>query len=110
MRGRIDPLSLQEHGMRKHPLLSFFILTFTITWGLGACYALFPDRLVALFGPISNTNPLFYLAVYAPSLSAVIVTAYVDGIPGLRELLSRLVRWRVCQRAPKIGHLEAPSK
>jgi membrane protease YdiL (CAAX protease family) len=81
--------------MRKRPLLSFFVLTFAITWGLGACYALFPDRLVAWFGPISNTNPLFYAAVYAPSLSAVIVTAYADGISGLRVLLGRLVRWRV---------------
>src|SRR5262245_49328835 len=81
--------------MRKRPLLSFFVLTFAITWGLGACFALFPDRLVALFGPISNTNPLFYVAVYAPSLSALIVTAYADGIGGLRQLLSRLLRWRV---------------
>jgi len=81
--------------MRNRPLLSFFALTFAITWGIGACYALFSDRLVVLFGPISHTNPLFYLAVYAPSFSALVVTAYVDGIPGLRELLSRLFRWRV---------------
>jgi len=81
--------------MRKHPLLSFFVLTFTITWGIGACYVLFPDRLVALFGPISHSNPLFYLAVYAPSFSGLVVTAYADGIPGLGALLSRLLRWRV---------------
>jgi membrane protease YdiL (CAAX protease family) len=81
--------------MRKRPLLSFFLLTFGITWGLGACYALFPDPLIAVFGPISNTNPLFYLAVYAPSLSALVVTAYSDGAGGLRELLSRLLQWRV---------------
>ena len=81
--------------MTKCPLLSFFVLTFAITWGLGACYALFPNQLVALFGPISNTNVLFYLAVYAPSLAALIVTAYTKGIPGLRQLLSQLLRWRV---------------
>jgi membrane protease YdiL (CAAX protease family) len=81
--------------MSKRPLLSFFVLTFAITWGLGACYALFPDRLVAWFGPISSANPLFYVAVYAPSLSALVVTAYVGGIGGLRELLSRVFRWRV---------------
>jgi membrane protease YdiL (CAAX protease family) len=56
---------------------------------------LFPDRLVALFGPISNTNPLFYLAVYAPSISAIVVTAWTAGGAGLRDLLSRLFRWRV---------------
>jgi membrane protease YdiL (CAAX protease family) len=95
--------------MRKRPLLLFFVLTFAITWGLGACYAMFPDRLVALFGPISNANPLFYVAVYAPSLSALIVTAYVDGIPGLRELLSRLLRWRVGLQWYLIVFLGMPS-
>jgi uncharacterized protein len=80
--------------MKKRPLLSFFILTFAITWGLGACYALFPKPLAALFGPISNANPLFYVAVYAPSLSALLVTVYANGPRGLRELLGRLLRWR----------------
>jgi membrane protease YdiL (CAAX protease family) len=81
--------------MKNRRLLSFFILTFAISWGIGALYALFPDRLVAVFGPISNSNPLFYVAVYAPSLSALVVTAYADGIAGLRDLLRRLFRWRV---------------
>jgi membrane protease YdiL (CAAX protease family) len=81
--------------MRKHPLLAFFLLTFSITWGIGACFALFPERLVALFGEMSVANPLFLIAVFAPSLSALIVTAITDGTAGLRDLLSRLVRWRV---------------
>jgi uncharacterized protein len=51
--------------------------------------------LEAVFGKISGANPLFYVAVYAPSLSALIVTAYTGGVSGLRELLSRLLRWRV---------------
>jgi membrane protease YdiL (CAAX protease family) len=81
--------------MRSRPLIAFFVLTFVITWGLGACYALFPTQLEALFGKISAANPLFYVAVYAPSLSALIVTAYTSGVSGLGELLSRLLRWRV---------------
>jgi uncharacterized protein len=81
--------------MRSRPLVVFFVLTFAITWGLGACYALFPVRFEALFGEISNTNPLFLVAVYAPSVSALIVTGYTRGVSGLRELLSRLLRWRV---------------
>src|SRR5260370_34724501 len=81
--------------MRSRPLVAFFVLTFAITWGLGACYMLFPARFEALFGEISNTNPLFLVAVYAPSVSALIVTGYTRGVSGLRELLSRLLRWRV---------------
>jgi membrane protease YdiL (CAAX protease family) len=95
--------------VRKRPLLSFFALTFGITWGLGACYMLFPDQLVALFGPISNTNPLFYLAVYAPSFSALVITACTSGGPGLRDLLRRLFRWRVGLRWYLIVFLGMPS-
>src|SRR5947209_5661348 len=81
--------------MRSRPLVAFFVLTFAITWGLGACFALFPAQLEAVFGKISNTNPLFFVAVYSPSISALIVTAYTRGVSGLRELLGRLLRWRV---------------
>jgi membrane protease YdiL (CAAX protease family) len=81
--------------MKKHPLLAFFLLTFLITWGLGACFALFPDQLTALFGKISPSNPLFLIAVYAPSFSALVVTGVTCGAAGVRDLLSRLFRWRV---------------
>src|SRR5271163_4116236 len=81
--------------MRRHPLLAFFLLTFAITWGIGACLVLFHGWLVALFGEMSTAHPLFLIAVYAPSVSALVVTAVTEGRAGVRDLLSRLVRWRV---------------
>jgi membrane protease YdiL (CAAX protease family) len=81
--------------MRRHPLLAYFLLTYSITWGLAACLALFPERLAALFGEISLSNPLVLIAVYAPSLSALAVTGITGGAAGIRDLLSRLLRWRV---------------
>jgi membrane protease YdiL (CAAX protease family) len=81
--------------LKRHSLLAFFLLTFSITWGLGACFALFPNRLVAWFGEVSVANPLFLVAVYAPSLSALLVTALTRGAPGLWDLLRRLLHWRV---------------
>jgi membrane protease YdiL (CAAX protease family) len=95
--------------MKNRPVLLFFILTFAITWGIGALYACFPDRVVALFGPISNTSPLFYVAVYAPSLSGLFVTAYADGRPGLRDLLRRLFHWRVGIRWYLVVFLGVPA-
>lgn len=80
--------------MKRHPLLWFFALAFGLTWGLGACFALFPAQLIAVFGKVSVTNPLFMLAVYAPSISAIIVTGLVDGTPGIAKLLGRFLRWR----------------
>jgi membrane protease YdiL (CAAX protease family) len=81
-------------AMKQRPLLSFFVLTFGITWGLGACFGLFPNQMKALFGPVSISNPLFILAVYAPSISAIIMTGLLDGPAGIRRLLARLVQWR----------------
>jgi membrane protease YdiL (CAAX protease family) len=81
--------------MKRHPLLAFFALTFGLTWGLGACFALFPAQLTAVFGKVSVTNPLFILAVYAPSISAIVVTGLIDGRAGVTRLLGGFLRWRI---------------
>jgi membrane protease YdiL (CAAX protease family) len=81
--------------MKRHPLLAFFVLTFGLTWGLGACFALFPAQLTAVFGKVSVTNPLFIVAVYAPGISAIIVSDRIDGPAGVRRLLGGLLRWRI---------------
>ncbi len=80
--------------MKQRPLLGFFGLTFGLTWGLGACFARFPNQLMAVFGNASISNPLFILAVYAPSISAIIMTCLLDGAAGIRRLIARLVQWR----------------
>jgi membrane protease YdiL (CAAX protease family) len=41
------------------------------------------------------TNPLFMLAVYAPGISAIVVTSSIDGAAGVRRLLGALLRWRI---------------
>jgi membrane protease YdiL (CAAX protease family) len=81
--------------MKRRPLLAFFALTFGLTWGLGACFALFPAQLTAVFGKLSVANPLFILAVYAPGISAIVVTASIDGAAGTRRLLGGFLRWRI---------------
>ena len=81
--------------MKRHPLLTFFALTFALTWGLGACFAMFPTQLTAIFGKVSIANPLFILAVYAPGISAVIVSGLIEGPAGIRRLLRGLLRWRI---------------
>jgi uncharacterized protein len=81
--------------MKRHPLLAFFVLTFGLTWGLGACFALFSAQLTAVFGKVSVTNPLFIVAVYAPGISAIIVSGRIEGPAGVRRLLGGLLRWRI---------------
>jgi len=56
---------------------------------------MFSVQLTAVFGKLSVTNPLFILAVYAPSISAIIVSGLVDGPAGVRRLLGGFLRWRI---------------
>jgi membrane protease YdiL (CAAX protease family) len=77
--------------MRKRPLGAFFVLTFAITWGLGALLFAFPDALTRIFGPMSTQNPVFILAVWAPTLSAFIVTGISEGKAGVLRLLRRFL-------------------
>lgn len=79
---------------RTGSLKLFFILTFVITWGLAALLILLPDQMAAIVGPMSASNPIFFVAVYAPTISAIVVTAAIEGIVGLRALFARLLHWR----------------
>ncbi|MAT41459.1 MAG: hypothetical protein CL609_03885 [Anaerolineaceae bacterium] len=71
--------------VKKRAIVIFFILTYLITWGLGAPADLIPGwpKILGLF------------MVTGPAIGAVIVTAVVKGKVGVEHLLSSLTRWRV---------------
>ncbi len=75
-------------------LLPFLALTFAITWTVIGLYVLAPAQAAEWFGEIDGSHPLFFLATWAPALSAVIVVLACAGAAGLRSFLSRLLLWR----------------
>lgn len=77
--------------MKKRPLVFFFVLCFVITWGLAGLYFAFPSFLTHIFGQMSIQNPVFILAVWAPTLSAFIITAVTEGKVGVIRLLRRFL-------------------
>ena len=81
--------------MKNRPLLWFFVITFAITWGLAVLFFAVPDFVIRLTGKISVSNPLFILAVWAPNLAALIVSAVTAGGAGVLSLLQRFIRFRV---------------
>jgi|SRR5215207_623063 len=89
--------------IKKHPLLSYLALVFAISWG---------GMLIAAgSGGIQSNKELgfSYVAMLAgPSVAGIILTGFVDGRVGLRELLSRLLRWRVGARWYAVALLTAP--
>lgn len=76
-------------------LTLFFFIAFGLAWGMFALFVSFPDTITGMFGPVSPTNPLFILAVYAPAIAALVVLLVYGGPGALLAFLRRLLLWRV---------------
>ena len=92
----------------KHPVLTYYILTFAISWGgvliLGAPYGM-----PTTSEQFQKVWPIVFVPYFlGPSISGVLMTGLVHGRAGLRELLSRLLRWRVSARWYAVALLTAP--
>lgn len=67
--------------LRRHRLALFFVLAFLLSW--------YPWFIALARGRTTGPNPL------GPLAAALIAIAIVSGKAGLKDLLRRLVRWRV---------------
>jgi hypothetical protein len=81
--------------MTTRTLVPFLALTFGLTWGLAILLMLFTDQIVAIFGEISMSNPLFILAVYSPGIASVLLVWRHYGFGGLGSFFRRLTLWRM---------------
>ena len=97
--------------LKRHSVTAYFVLAFAISWGC----------VIAVLGPggvldttvdekqIERLLPLVILALaIGPTVAGVLLTGLVDGRAGLRELLSRSLRWRVGARWYAVALLTAP--
>jgi hypothetical protein len=66
--------------VKRHPIIAFFVLTFVLSWWTWPLYAMG-----------LSPSPVFS----GPLLAALIVIPITQGWAGLRELGSRIIRWRV---------------
>jgi CAAX protease family protein len=72
--------------VRRHPLGAFYLLTFALSWGYWV-----PD---ALAGGHASHFP----GLLGPAIAAIAITGLTRGRAGLRDLGSRMLRWRVPAR------------
>jgi CAAX protease family protein len=107
-----DQVTVEGHVkafIARHPVPTYFALTFIISWG-GALVvfgsgAFLGTKEISVVGQ----GPFAYLAFLAgPSVAGVLLTGLVHGRSGLREILSRLVTWRVGGRWYAVALLTAP--
>lgn len=72
--------------IKRYSLAFFFVLTFVITWGAASLvivFDLYLTRPVVMIG--------FTISVFAPSLSAIFITALSEGKDGLKILLQKTI-------------------
>lgn len=84
----------ERDGVPSRALVYFLATTFLITWGVIGLYVLAPKQMSARFGEISGSHPLFFLATWAPAISAFLVVFAYGGAAGARKFISRALLWR----------------
>lgn len=80
--------------MTGRTLIPFMALSFGFTWIIAAVLILFYDQVVAIFGEISMSNPLYILAVYSPGIAGVFLVWHHFGLEGLGRFFKRMTLWR----------------
>jgi membrane protease YdiL (CAAX protease family) len=89
--------------IRTRPVLAYCILTFAISWGV----------ILILVGPGGVPVNKDFLErgqamLLAPAAAGILLTGLTSGRAGLRDILSRLLRWRVSPYWYAVSILTAP--
>jgi membrane protease YdiL (CAAX protease family) len=95
--------------IKRHPVLAYYVLTFAISWGGGLLMIGGPGSIPGPTEQVERLQLFMLLVLFAgPSVSGILLTGLVDGREGYRELLTRLLRWRVGIHWYAVALLTAP--
>jgi membrane protease YdiL (CAAX protease family) len=93
--------------IQAHPVLSYYLLTFALSFG-SILILVGPGAFRGTIEPADVLLPFGATIVVGPSVAGLLLTALVHGRAGLRDLRSRLLRWRVGVRWYAAALLIAP--
>ena len=79
--------------MKRHTITAYFLLAYVFSWCVYVPMALSAHNLTP-----SLPGWLHFAGAFGPLLAALLVTAATGGRCALRELLGRILRWRVSWR------------
>jgi len=92
---------------KKHPLLTYYFVTFLISWGGVVLVSGGPGRISSKPSDVPFL-PLYFITVAGPILASLLLTGLYNGKKGYRELLSRLFKWRAPARWYAVALFAAP--
>jgi hypothetical protein len=93
---------------KMHPVLTYLIMTFAISWGW-ILVVVGPGGFPVKGEQFERLMVFVYPAMFAaPSLAGILLTGLTHGRVGFRELGSRLFKWRVGARWYVVALLTAP--
>jgi membrane protease YdiL (CAAX protease family) len=79
--------------MRRHTVISYFLVAYAISWAVWI-----PMAVAGLRAYQGSAWPSHIPGLLGPLAAALLMTALIGGRDGLKDLLGRMVRWRVAQR------------
>lgn len=81
--------------IKRHPVTAYFALTFAISWG-SVLILVTPYGMPATGEEFEKVWTIVVLPYFlGPGIAGVVLTGFVHGRTGFRELWFRLLRWRV---------------
>jgi CAAX protease family protein len=94
--------------IKRHAVLTYYALVFATSWA-GVLVVVGPTGFPGTSAQVERLMPLVILAfLVGPALGGPMLTGLLYGRAGLRELLSRLLKWRVAARWYAVALLTAP--
>lgn len=97
-----------KRWLKSHPVLAYYVLVFAISWG-GILLVVGPSGIFnSTANPEELTQFIYFAALAGPSVAGVLMTGLIHGKAGLRDLLARVLRWRVSVRWYLVALLTAP--
>src|SRR5512133_636924 len=99
--------------INRHAVLTFYILVFALVWGLPLIIIIIagPGALLGTGAELTSPADLPLVSLASPlsiALAGILVIALAYGRVGLRDLRSRLFRWRVGVRWYAVALLTVP--
>ena len=94
--------------MKQYPAASFFVLAFAISWVLWVPLVLYIKFVLPADQEPGGLMLLMLLGTFAPTVAAIMMTGILEGKPGVKKLLAKLLIWRVGFRWWLAAFLLAP--